>query len=138
MPNKKFKLVQQDAWLEPSEQDIIDRYNRYRSRLNEIETNFGSLTKFSDGYKYFGINYDSKQKGWTYREWAPEAYDLYLTGDFNNWEKYSHPLHKDEYGIWEIFLPEKENKSSFTSGGKVKVIVKSAMGELSHLRWLTA
>jgi len=129
MTKKKLKLVEMDPWLEPSEQDINDRYNRFKSRLNEIETNFGSITKFADGYKYFGINYDTKRKGWTYREWAPEAYNLYLTGDFNNWEKYTHPLQRDEYGVWEIFLPEQDYKNVFKHGGKIKVIVNSAMGE---------
>jgi 1,4-alpha-glucan branching enzyme len=27
----------------------------------------------------------SGQNGWYYREWAPNADQLYLTGDFNGW-----------------------------------------------------
>ncbi len=129
MPSKKLNLVKQDPWLEPVEQDILDRYNRYRNRLKELEDTFGSIQKFADGYRYFGINYDSKRKGFVYREWAPEAYNLYLTGDFNGWKKHSHPLKKDEFGTWEIFLPENEYRESFSHGSKVKVIVNSRMGE---------
>ena len=40
--------------------------------------------------------------------WAPNARDLYVMGDFNNWNKTSHRLYKrlDESGIWEGFIPE--------------------------------
>ncbi|MCB2219147.1 MAG: alpha amylase C-terminal domain-containing protein [Bacteroidetes bacterium] len=129
MPSKKLNLVKQDPWLEPSEQDINDRYDRYINRLSEIESGFESLKKFAEGYAYLGINYDPKRKGFVYREWAPEAYNLYLTGDFNDWKKHTHPLKKDEFGVWEIFLPEQEYKDTFRHGSKVKVLVNSRLGE---------
>jgi len=128
MADKKLKLIEQDPWLEPSAKDIEDRYNRFKERLENIENDFGSLKKFAEGYRYFGINYDSKKKGWFYREWAPQAKALYLTGAFNNWEKFSHPLKKDEFGVWEIFLSENEYKNSFVHGSKIKVLVDSNMG----------
>jgi 1,4-alpha-glucan branching enzyme len=129
MPYKKLGLIQQDPWLEPSEQDIIDRYKRFEDRLNNIEDSFESLDSFADGYKYLGINYDSSRKGWVYREWAPQAQALYLVGDFNNWEKYSHPLTKDQFGVWELFLPESDYHKTFIHGSKIKVLVVSQMGE---------
>ncbi len=125
MEKKKLKLIETDPWLEPSEQDIIDRHERFIERLKNIEKNFGKLTNLADGHKYFGINYDPDKKGWHYREWAPGANALYLTGDFNNWEKYSHPLVKNEFGIWEIFLDEQGYKDKFTHESKIKVIVDS-------------
>ncbi|MCD4747042.1 MAG: alpha amylase C-terminal domain-containing protein [Bacteroidales bacterium] len=131
MKSKKqqnLKLVKNDPWLEPSSHDITDRYNRYTSRLNEIEKDFGSLIKFANGYKYFGINYNDKLKGWTYREWAPDADNLFLIGDFNNWEKFTHPLTKNEFGIWEIFLDKASYKDTFTHGSKIKVLVNSKKG----------
>ena len=124
--------MQQDPWLEDSAQDILDRFNRYDEKLKEIENNFTSLSIFADGYKYFGFNHNSEKGGWTYREWAPQAHALFLTGDFNDWEKYSHPLTKDEFGVWEIFLSELDFGRSFTHNSKIKVIVQSDMGE--HFR----
>ena len=129
MDQKKLKLIKDDPWLEPSEQDIIDRYNSYKDRLKSIENLFGGLYEFANTYKYFGINYDSSRKGWVYREWAPQATALYLVGDFNNWEKYSHPMTRDQYGIWEIFLPKSEYQTTFTQGSKIKVLVVSQIGE---------
>lgn len=129
MPNPTLKLIEQDPWLKPSEQDIVDRFERYRNKCQTIERDFGSLEDFATGYKYFGINYAHDRKGWTYREWAPEAYGLFLTGEFNDWNNHSHPLKRNEFGIWEIFLPEEEYKKSFTHGSKIKVIVQSVRGE---------
>jgi len=129
MHPKQFKLIKQDPWLQPSEQDIVDRYNRFKAKLKEIEDHFESISQFASGYKYLGINYDNKAKGWWYREWAPNAHALFLTGDFNQWKKHTHPLKKDPFGVWEIFLSEKEYKNSFVSGSKIKVIVDSLKGE---------
>lgn len=128
MPSPNLKIIEVDPWLEPSAQDIEDRYNRYLNRLKIIENDFGSLEKFADGYKYFGINYDENRKGWIYHEWAPQANALYLTGDFNNWERFSHPLEKKDFGIWEIFLDEKKYRDSFKHGSKIKVLVDSGKG----------
>jgi 1,4-alpha-glucan branching enzyme len=128
MADKKLKLIEADPWLEPSAGDIQDRYKRYLDRLNAIEKDFISLEKFADSYKYFGINYDPKRKGWTYREWAPQAHALYLTGDFNHWERFSHPMQKNDFGTWEIFLDKKEYQDSFTHGSKIKVLVDSDKG----------
>ncbi|MBN1338529.1 MAG: alpha amylase C-terminal domain-containing protein [Bacteroidales bacterium] len=128
MAKKKLKIIEHDSWLIPSESDINDRFQRFAQRLDEIENEFGGLVKFADGYKYFGINHSKADGGWYYREWAPAAKALYLTGDFNRWEKFSHPLTRDEFGIWEIFLDDKKYNDSFVHGSKVKVIVDSVKG----------
>jgi 1,4-alpha-glucan branching enzyme len=128
MSQHKLKLIDVDPWLEPSARDIEDRYNRYLQRLNAIHNDFGGIEKIADGYKYFGINYDKKLKGWIYREWAPKANALYLTGDFNNWDKFSHPMSRNEFGIWELFLDKEQYKDTFTHGSKIKVLVDSIKG----------
>ncbi len=38
--------------------------------------------------------------------WAPDAEQVLVTGDFNKWDKASHPLRqRDQSGIWEGFVP---------------------------------
>jgi len=118
-------LVDLDAWLEPSKNEIFLRYKRFVDKLGEIENHKGGLLKFSDAYNYFGINYNKRTKSWIYREWAPGAHALFLTGEFNHWEKYTHPLKRIEGGIWEISLALNEIKHQ----DKVKVVVQSQMGE---------
>ena len=102
--DKRLKLVKQDPWLEPVEESMNDRYNRYIYRLQEIENNYGSLEQFANAHYSLGVHYDKKQNTIIYREWAPAAYQIYLFGDFNDWNRTEHPLHKKENGIWEIQL----------------------------------
>ena len=128
MSDSKLKLIKDDPWLEPSAQDIEDRHNRYLQKRESIERDFGGLAGMADAYTYFGINFDKKRNGWYYREWAPEAKALYLVGDFNDWEELSYPLTKNDFGIWEIFLPFEELKDKFLHGSKLKVLVDSSQG----------
>jgi 1,4-alpha-glucan branching enzyme len=124
----RLALVESDSWLEPAEWHINDRYIRFKHRLAQIEEQYGSLPDFADAYTYFGIHYDKKAKGWFYREWAPAAFDLFLTGEFNDWNRNSHPLTKMENGVWEIFLDEKTYATSFVHNSKLKVLVHAANG----------
>jgi len=128
MPERKLRIIREDPWLEQAEAEINDRYHRYLERLNSIESDEGALSRFADGYNFFGVTFDRKKKGWFYREWAPHAEDLYLFGDFNDWQRYSHRMNRLEYGIWEIFLPEEEYKERFRHQTKIKVLVHSESG----------
>lgn len=123
-----MKLVKNDAWLEPVAEEVSDRYNRYKNTFDSIKLHWKSLSKFADAYTYLGIHHDRRLKGWTYREWAPNAQDLYLFGDFNNWQRYSHRLNRNQNGIWEIFLPDAEYGERFIHQGKIKVMVHSDQG----------
>lgn len=46
-------------------------------------------------------------KGVYFAVWAPNAQNVGVIGDFNNWDKGSHQLYKrwDSSGIWEGFIP---------------------------------
>ncbi|MFT7018610.1 MAG: 1,4-alpha-glucan branching enzyme [Cyclobacteriaceae bacterium] len=114
-------LVKQDPWLEPHTEEISNRMDRFEDRLKSIKAKYKSLDKFSEGYEYFGFNYDKKAKGWWYREWAPAAKALYLIGDFNNWERHTNPLTKIEGGVWEVFLDDKRYADKFGHLSEVKV-----------------
>lgn len=136
MANKHFKipqLVKNDPWLEPVAEGVWMRLERFRQRLRQIENDFGTLLRFADAYKYYGINYDRARKGWVYREWAPAAFALHLIGDFNDWDYNTHPMQKNAFGVWEIFLPESEYKNYFFHGSKVKVLVDGVNGRYERI-----
>ena len=122
---KQPVLVKNDVWLEPYTEEIQGRIDRHKNKLEEIKKRYKSLKNFAHGYAYFGFNYDSKKKGWWYREWAPNATSLALIGDFNGWDRSAHQLQKKDGGIWEIFLDSKA-VPKFGHGTKVKVHVTSA------------
>lgn len=95
--------IYNDSGLNIYSSVIKERHNRYLSKLKEI-TNGDSLSDFSNGYLFYGLHkYPDK---WVFREWAPNALEIYLIGDFNNWEVQSkYALLRSENGIWEIKLP---------------------------------
>ena len=70
----RLRIVENDPWLEPVEQAVNERYWRYRNRLTQIESQYGSLANFATAHLYLGFTYDKKKAGWYYREWAPAAH----------------------------------------------------------------
>lgn len=133
MKNEIPGIVKTDPWLTPVVEDINERIDRFKNRLQQIESQHGSLSAFADAYNYLGIHYSYKDKGWYYREWAPAAHQLFLSGDFNDWNPRSHPLKRISDGIWEIFLDHKSYKDTFTHESKIKVWVEGDNGFLPRL-----
>ena len=131
--DEKLAIIQEDAWLDPYDHDVKERYSRYKKALGEIEHAEGSLLNFAKGHYYYGINFNNDKNGWYYREWAPSAYSLYLTGDFNNWSRTSHKLERNKRGDWEIFLPYEEYKDSFVHESKIKVTVNGSNGQIDRI-----
>lgn len=132
-PIQKIALIEDDGWLTPYEFDIKARMDRFYTSKEEIEKVSGSLSSFADAYKHLGINYDNKLKGWWYREWAPNANALFFTGDFNDWNRSSHPLTKLDNGNWEIFLPDTEYAEKFKHEGLVKVHIHTSKGQSDRI-----
>lgn len=128
-----LKIIEKDSWLNPVADAAQQRYDRYQSRLKSIEKQYGSLGMFASAYLFFGFQYDRMRRGWWYREWAPGAHYMSIFGDFNDWNRYSHPLENDGHGVWTIFLPDSEYKTKLTHGGLLKVLVQSSIGEQEHL-----
>ncbi len=90
-----------DPMLEEFRGDLDYRNQRFYDVKDEL-VGGGSLTDFANGHKYYGFHKD--KKGWVYREWAPAAEALYLIGDFNGWNRESHPLERIDFNTWEISL----------------------------------
>lgn len=125
---EKLPVIQEDAWLNPYIEDVYQRFERYKKARKEIEDAEGSLLNFAKGHYYYGINFNKEKNGWTYREWAPAAHNLFLTGDFNGWNRTTHKLERNDKGDWEIFLPYKEYKETFVHGSRVKVNIQADNG----------
>ena len=130
---EKLLIIQEDPWLAPYIQDAHDRFERYKNALRDIEGAEGSLLNFATAHNYYGIHFDSTENGWIYREWAPNATQLNFIGDFNQWDRSSHPMKKNERGDWEIFLPYETHKNTFLHEGKVKVNVQAGNGSTDRI-----
>ena len=104
-------LVQHDSWLEPFEGAIRGRHDHALWKIGQLTQNGKkTLSDFATGHLYYGLH--KLTKGWVFREWAPNATEIYLIGDFNNWQE------SDKYkckriegtGNWELKLSEKALK----------------------------
>ena len=99
-------LVKNDAYLAPYEDAIRGRHEHALWKMNQLIQN-GKLTlsDFANGHNYYGLHQTAD--GWVFREWAPNATEIYLVGDFNGWnEQEAYQCHRIEgTGNWELTLP---------------------------------
>lgn len=115
-------LLSRDPYLGPHQGEIKRRFENFRDLLSEMEAKEGGLEKFALGHKTFGPQVDPDGNiRWV--EWAPAATCLHLTGEFNSWDRSSHPFRQVEYGRWELVLPSMDGKTAIKHGEKVKVLV---------------
>ena len=124
----KLKLIENDPWLEPFAPAIEGRYQRVLDKELELTGGKMTLTDFASGHMYFGLH--RTRKGWVFREWAPNAKDIYLIGDFNNWQvkpEYRLKKVKRSNGVWELELKAEEMKHGDLF--KMKVYWEGGEGE---------
>ena len=103
---ESLNLIKNDPWLAPYKEAIEGRYQYVIDKEKSL-TNKGkqTLSEMASGYLYFGLH--KTNKGWVFREWAPNATAIYLIGTFNNWKKEeSYRMQRQGYGVWEIALGE--------------------------------
>ena len=87
-----YRILELNPQLQDFAADIDLRMALYASTKKRLLGEDGTLNQFANGHHYYGFHH--VEGGWYYREWAPSAWQLYLTGDFNNWNQTSHPLKK--------------------------------------------
>ena len=114
-----YQITEIDPWLAPHAGDIELRMNRFKEKRYQIAGTAETLTEFANGYLYFGFH--RTQSGWVFREWMPGADEVRLIGDFNKWNRDSHPLDRGENGVWEIAL---KGKNALKHGQFVKLWVR--------------
>ncbi|MFI3286162.1 MAG: alpha-amylase family glycosyl hydrolase [Rikenellaceae bacterium] len=104
--NNRLPFVASDEWLLPVEGEINYRHELYKQHLSDIESSSGSIVDYANGYHYFGWQRDEMMQGWWFREWLPEAKDVYIFGEFNSWRRTELRLQRNNEGVWSIFLPD--------------------------------
>ncbi len=104
-------IVAHDPYLEPFEDAIRGRHDHAAWKIGQL-TQGGkqTLADFANGYNYYGLH--KVRGGWVFREWAPNATDIYLVGDFNEWKETEAYRCKriEGTGNWELKLPTKAMK----------------------------
>ncbi|EJT5940408.1 TPA: 1,4-alpha-glucan branching protein GlgB [Clostridium perfringens] len=90
------------------------RKEKYKTQLENKIFNEDELYLFHEGRNYNAYNFmgahftsENRKRGVRFTIWAPRAKNIFLVGDFSNWEtKEENKLNKiNETGIWSIFIP---------------------------------
>ncbi len=100
-----LKIIENDPWLSPYQAAIEGRHKHALWRENELTGGKISLVDFASGYLYYGLQ--RTVDGWVFREWAPNATEIFLIGDFSSWkEEDRFRLQRiNDAGDWELHIP---------------------------------
>ena len=115
-----LRLIKNDPDLAPYAEAINGRHDEAVRKMAEITGGTNNLSEFASGYLYFGLH--KTEEGWVLREWAPNAIDIFVVGDFNGWKesaRYAMKRVRGTVGNWEIKIKNK----SFRHGALFKLIV---------------
>ena len=93
-----------DSWLNPFTYTIEKRIEKCLFKEKQLIGN-GTLSGFAMGHHYYGLHHTGDS--WIFREWAPNATTIFITGVFTGWKE------KEEFrmqrlnanGDWELKLP---------------------------------
>ena len=101
---KPLAIYKNDPWLEPYAPAIEGRHQDAIRREAELITHCHSLKDFANAHQYFGLH--RVGDWWVFREWAPNATEIYLVGDFSQWkERPEYKLTRIKGGVWELHVP---------------------------------
>ena len=123
-----YRILELNPQLQSFAGDIDLRMFLYRATKGRILGENQTLNDFANAHNYYGFH--RTEDGWVYREWAPSAYQLYLTGDFNGWNQTSHPLTRIGDGNWELKL---SGHDALWEGCKVKTVVDANLTRTEHI-----
>lgn len=105
--NKTSELFA-DTFLEPFQPVIERRADMARTMEQRLTEGKCSLLDFANAHEYFGLHFRDGE--WIFREWAPNAAEIYLIGDFSDWrQEQAYRLRRiNSHGVWELKMPGKD------------------------------
>ena len=115
-----LRLIRNDNGLAAFADAINGRHEQTAHKMAELTNGTNNLVEFASGHLYFGLH--KTEDGWVLREWAPNATDIFVVGDFNGWKetsRYAMKRVRGSNGNWEIKIRNK----SFRHGSLYKFIV---------------
>lgn len=104
-----LKLVVNDEWLEPWKRVILNRHNAALLRYSEIAGYGNKLYDKINSHLYYGLHFEGEEA--IFREWAPNATNIWLIGDMNGWSPSGEfAFKKSGEGNWELRVPKQRIK----------------------------
>ncbi len=99
---KTCKILEYDPLLLPYRDDLELRRRLFQHKKKELVGQNGRLIDFANGHAYFGFH--KTTDGWVYREWAPGAERMWLTGDMVDWRPFDFEMSSIGNGVFELRL----------------------------------
>jgi 1,4-alpha-glucan branching enzyme len=94
-------ITEIDAFLKPYAQTIVRRSEA--AHLKEQQLSQSSLYDFANGHRYYGWQLQNDHL--IIREWAPNATQMYLIGEFSDWqEREAYRFSAKANGVFELVL----------------------------------
>jgi hypothetical protein len=122
-------VINQDPYLKPHEQELQARVKSFHGWLAKFEEHEGGILGFSQSYQRMGLN--RVAGGIQYREWAPGARKLSLCGEFNGWNRSSHECKRNEFGVWELLVPDgPDGTPAIAHNSRVKASLVLSNGQI--------
>ena len=129
-----LKIIRNDIALSEFADAINGRHDEAVRKMAELTGGTNNLSEFASGYLYFGLH--KTEDGWVLREWAPNAIDIFVVGDFNGWKESARYAMRRIRGTgnWELKIKNK----SFRHGSLFKLIVHWEGGQGERIpAWAT-
>ncbi len=86
--------------------DLEDPY-RFGPQISDTDLYLHTEGTLYEAYKVLGAHLVDAEgsSGVRFAVWAPNAEDVTLSGEFNDWDIRRHPMRRRSGGVWEIFMP---------------------------------
>jgi len=80
---------------------------RYGPQISDTDLYLHTEGTLYEAYMVFGAHLAEAEgtAGVRFAVWAPNAENVTLTGEFNDWDIRRHPMRRRSGGVWEIFMP---------------------------------
>ncbi len=108
------------------ERVIYDPYAFRSPYLTDFDSHLFSEGNHHRIYEKLGAHLANVEgvQGVYFAVWAPNARNVSVLGDFNQWDGRKHQMRKGNHGIWDLFIPELE------VGERYKYEVKNEAGHI--------
>ena len=86
--------------------EIDDPY-RFGPQISDTDLYLHTEGTLHEAYRTFGAHLLETEgaTGVRFAVWAPNALNVTVTGEFNDWDTRRHPMRRRNGGVWELFVP---------------------------------
>jgi 1,4-alpha-glucan branching enzyme len=111
------------------EVELEDPY-RFPPQLSDADVHLHGEGTLYEAYKTFGAHLTCSEgvPGVRFAVWAPNAENVTVAGEVNDWDIRRHPMRRRNGGVWELFLP------GLAKGAAYKYHIRSRVAGYQQLK----